>query len=71
MENDRSGAGEEIERRYRIRTMILRGKVKLSRKAATILVGPDCAYHLYSQHTGEAEAVGKKSVRKGRGVRKN
>ena len=51
----RSAQAEEIERRYRYRTMILRGKVKLSRKAAVRMVGPDCAYHLYRSHSGNQE----------------
>jgi len=42
----------EIERRYRYRTMILKRQVKLPRDAATKMVGPDCAYHLYRSHKG-------------------
>jgi len=38
---------EELRRRYRYRTLILRGKLRLSLGAARALVGPDCAYHLY------------------------
>jgi hypothetical protein len=38
---------EELRRRYRYRTLILRGKLRLSLVAARALVGPDCAYHLY------------------------
>jgi hypothetical protein len=34
--------------RYLYRSLILRGRVKVSLEAARRLVGPDCAYHLYS-----------------------
>ncbi len=47
---------EEIRLRYRYRTLILRGQLRLPRAAAVALVGPDCAYHLYHlrdpQHDG-------------------
>ena len=52
MSERRSEAGKEIERRYRYRVLILRREVKLPRKAATRMVGPDCAYHLYRNHAG-------------------
>jgi len=39
---------EEIRIRYLYRNLILRGKIRLSLEAARKLVGPDCAYHLYS-----------------------
>ena len=38
---------EEIRLRYLYRSLILRGKARLSLDAARRLVGPDCAYHLY------------------------
>ena len=41
-------SGEEIRLRYQYRNLILSGKVRLSLEAARRLVGPDCAYHLYS-----------------------
>ncbi len=40
---------ENIRKKYLYRRLIMTKKVKLKRKAATGLVGPDCAYHLYSQ----------------------
>lgn len=40
---------EFIRKKYLYRRLIMTKKVKLKRKAATGLVGPDCAYHLYSQ----------------------
>lgn len=39
---------EEIRIRYLYRNLILRGKIRLSLEASRKLVGPDCAYHLYS-----------------------
>ena len=43
-----NGSGEEIRLRYQYRNLILSGKVRLSLESARRLVGPDCAYHLYS-----------------------
>lgn len=40
---------ENIRKKYLYRRLIMTRKVKLKRKAATGLVGPDCAYHLYAQ----------------------
>lgn len=49
----KSDKAQEIERRYRYRTLILRKKVRVPRKTAVKMIGPDCAYHLYGQHRGE------------------
>ncbi len=43
-----NNTSEEIRLRYRYRDLILRGKITLSLEAAKGLVGPDCAFHLYS-----------------------
>lgn len=40
---------DDIRKKYAYRQMILKGKIKLSRNSAVKLVGPDTAYHLYSQ----------------------
>jgi ABC-type lipopolysaccharide export system ATPase subunit len=40
---------EEIKKKYAYRQMILKGQIKLTRKTAVKLIGPDTAYHLYSQ----------------------
>lgn len=40
---------EEIRRRYHYRRLILTGKAELPIKTAAKLIGPDCAYHLYSR----------------------
>jgi hypothetical protein len=44
---------DEIRIRYLYRGLILRGKVALSLEAARRLIGPDCAYHLYSVMGGK------------------
>jgi len=61
--NSKSEAAQEIERRYRYRTLILRRKLRLPREAATKMVGPDCAFHLYGQHEGKAPQKDQKGSR--------
>ena len=39
---------EEIRLRYLYRKLILEGKAVLSFESAKKLIGPDCAFHLYS-----------------------
>ncbi len=39
---------EEIRLRYLYRKLILDGKAALSLESAKKIIGPDCAYHLYS-----------------------
>ncbi|UCH82394.1 MAG: hypothetical protein JSW20_07090 [Nitrospiraceae bacterium] len=46
-----SRKSEEIRIRYLYRKMLLRGQLSLPLKFAVKMVGPDCAYHLYS-HAG-------------------
>jgi hypothetical protein len=41
-------ASEEIRLRYLYRRLILGGKIALSLESAKKVIGPDCAYHLYS-----------------------
>lgn len=43
----RGRLAEEVRLRYLYRSLILRGRLRLSRAAAVSLIGPDCAYHLY------------------------
>ena len=45
MENNKS---ELIRLKYKYRTLILKKKIVLPYKKAFKLIGPDCAYHLYS-----------------------
>ncbi|MBF0539738.1 MAG: hypothetical protein HQL03_15965 [Nitrospirae bacterium] len=45
METDK---GRQIRLKYLYRKMIISGKSRLPYAAAVKLVGPDCAYHLYS-----------------------
>lgn len=42
---------EQIRLRYLYRTKVLRGEIKVPLGTAKKLVGPDCAYHLYSTLT--------------------
>lgn len=44
---------EIIRKKYKYRSLILRGRVRIPQKSASKLVGPDCAYHLYSNHQPE------------------
>jgi len=46
-----SSRAEEIRLRYLYRDLVLRGRLRLPLEAAKKLVGPDCAYHLYSRRT--------------------
>ena len=39
---------ELIRLKYKYRELIMKKKIKLSHKKASKLIGPDCAYHLYS-----------------------
>jgi hypothetical protein len=43
--NERS---EELRVRYKYRELIMKGVLRLPVAAATRLIGPDCAYHLYA-----------------------
>ena len=39
---------ESVRKRYLYRRLIMTGKIALPPSAAVRLIGPDCAYHLYS-----------------------
>jgi hypothetical protein len=39
---------EELRLRYLYRRLILDGKIALPFESAKKIIGPDCAYHLYS-----------------------
>ncbi|MCG8571082.1 MAG: hypothetical protein MJB14_13155 [Spirochaetes bacterium] len=43
---------EIITKKYRYRKLLLQHKLKLPIKTAQKIIGPDCAYHLYSGHSG-------------------
>ncbi|MBF0605982.1 MAG: hypothetical protein SFH39_01295 [Candidatus Magnetobacterium sp. LHC-1] len=45
METDK---GRQIRLKYLYRKMVISGKAQIPYAAAVKLVGPDCAYHLYS-----------------------
>lgn len=39
---------EQMRIKYKYRMMIMKGKVWINYKGAAQLIGPDCAFHLYS-----------------------
>jgi len=43
-----SNKAEIIRLKYKYRELILKKKIRLPHKKAAKLIGPDCAYHLYS-----------------------
>ena len=45
MKNEKS---EAMRLKYLYRRYVIKGKANINYKAASRLVGPDCAYHLYS-----------------------
>ncbi|MFH1940827.1 MAG: hypothetical protein ABIL68_01890 [bacterium] len=44
---------ECIRKKYKYRRLILEGKIVLPHKEASLLLGPDCAYHLYSLRSSD------------------
>lgn len=46
--NIMSDTSEELRLRYLYRKLIIQGKIALSLDSAKKIIGPDCAYHLYS-----------------------
>ena len=48
-ESARVREAELIRKKYQYRTLILRGELSLPHRTAARLIGPDCAYHLYSR----------------------
>ena len=43
-----SQEAELIRKKYKYRRLVLTGKIVLPHEEAALLLGPDCAYHLYS-----------------------
>jgi len=41
--------------RYKYRELILKKKIKLPIQKASRLIGPDCAFHLYSDFSGSKD----------------
>ena len=54
----RAEQAEALRKRYRYRRMILRGEVVLPPRTAARLIGPDCAYHLYSTYGAGGRGTG-------------
>ena len=46
---------EELRLRYLYRRAILRGEARVPLAGAKMLIGPDCAFHLYATVKGGAE----------------
>lgn len=44
-----ASGSEEVRLKYLYRSLVLRNKARIPLDAARKLVGPDCAFHLYSQ----------------------
>jgi hypothetical protein len=51
-----SNQSEIIRLQYKYRRLIQKGKLHLSHQSAAKLIGPDCAYHLYSLHQSKTDA---------------
>lgn len=47
--------GDAARRKYMYRRLVMNQGVKLPARLAMKLVGPDCAFHLYSQHMPNSE----------------
>ncbi len=65
MDRDANDAlSDAVRRKYLYRRLVMNQGVKLPARLAMKLVGPDCAYHLYSQHNPSTDDEGgwKKSV---------
>lgn len=54
-ETDMNRKAEEIRIRFLYRDLVLRGKISLPLEVSIKLIGPDCAYHLYSVKGDERE----------------
>ena len=52
-----SDAAEVIRKKYLYRRLILSRRLPVSAKGAALLIGPDCAYHLYFRHAGESKRL--------------
>jgi hypothetical protein len=50
--------------RYKYRRLVMEGKLKLPHHEAALLIGPDCAYHLYSALPSEKPKESAKGTRK-------
>ncbi len=63
-----SGQADLIRRKHKYRKLIMSGKLVLPVEDAAPFLGPDCAYHLYSQISVsgkvEKKKTGKRTVRK-------
>ena len=50
MTQERDSESDGVRRKYKYRKLVMTQGVKIPARLAMKMVGPDCAYHLYSQH---------------------
>ncbi|MEM7453350.1 MAG: hypothetical protein AAF456_03235 [Planctomycetota bacterium] len=50
VDRETESAGDAVRRKYQYRKLAINGRMKIPARLALKLVGPDCAYHLYSGH---------------------
>ena len=60
----RPSLAELTRLKYKYRRLIMKGELRLPPREAALLIGPDCAYHLYSvlpsdQRKDDAQKKGK------------
>ena len=59
-----SNIAELTRLKYKYRRLVMEGKLKLPPRQAALLIGPDCAYHLYSVLPSEKPKESAKGTRK-------
>jgi len=47
---------DEARRKYFYRKMVINGGAKIPARLAMKMVGPDCAFHLYRNHSPESDS---------------
>jgi hypothetical protein len=62
--NTRSNMAELTRLKYKYRRLVMQGKLNLPPDQAALLIGPDCAYHLYSVLPSERPKKPAKEIRK-------
>ena len=60
----RPNIAELARLKYKYRRLVMEGKLKLPPRQAALLIGPDCAYHLYSVLPSEKPKESTKGTKK-------
>jgi hypothetical protein len=60
----RTNIAERTRLKYKYRRLIMKGELRLPPREAALLIGPDCAYHLYSVLPPDKQRDGAKKKRK-------